>query len=210
MTCAEFELVLPDITEGEREFEQEQHIRSCSACRSLVSDLTAISQQARNLQDCGDPSPRVWNSIEIALMREGLVRQPARGDLAKVHPFPSRWRSAWLLPLAAALLVTAGIVRYERGTGQRVAQSTAATTQVALVRPLGSRDDQQLLESVTLRTPAMRAAYEANLDDVNSYIRDAEQSVKNNPNDEEAQQYLSNAYEQRAMVYEMAEDRSQP
>jgi hypothetical protein len=143
-------------------------------------------------------------------MREGLVRQPARGGLAKVHPFPSRWRSAWLLPLAATLLVTAGIVRYERGAGQRVAQSTAATTQVALVRPLGSPDDQQLLESVTLRTPAMRAAYEANLDDVNSYIRDAEQSVKNNPNDEEAQQYLSNAYEQRAMVYEMAEDRSQP
>jgi hypothetical protein len=69
-------------------------------------------------------------------------------------------------------------------------------------------DDQQLLQSVARRAPAMKDVYEANLRDVNSYIRDAQESVKNNPNDEEAQQSLSYAYEQRAMVYEMAVDRS--
>jgi hypothetical protein len=56
----------------------------------------------------------------------------------------------------------------------------------------------------------MRASYEANLEDVNSYIRDAEASTRSNPNDEQAQQSLMNAYEQRAMVYEMALDRSLP
>jgi hypothetical protein len=214
MTCAEFELVLPDITEGDREFEQEQHLRSCSACRSLVADLNAISQQARTLQAFEDPSPRVWNSIEIALIREGLIRKSPHGELAKVHAFPSRWRSAWLLPLAAALLVTAGVVSYERSHGKRMAQvdhaPAAEQTQPA---PVGTEEavaDQQLLQSVAQRAPAMEAAYKANLQDVNSYIRDAEASVKDNPNDEEAQQYLSYAYEQRAMVYEMAEDRPLP
>jgi hypothetical protein len=56
----------------------------------------------------------------------------------------------------------------------------------------------------------MRAAYAANLKSVNDYIRDAEESVKSDPNDEEAQQSLMAAYEQRAMVYEMALDRSLP
>lgn len=71
-------------------------------------------------------------------------------------------------------------------------------------------DDQQLLNTVAARTPSMRAAYEANLRSVNAYIRDAEQSAHNDPNDEVAQQYLMSAYEQRAMVYEMALDRSLP
>ncbi len=71
-------------------------------------------------------------------------------------------------------------------------------------------DDQQLLETVALRMPSMRAAYEENLRAVNAYIRDAEQSAHSDPNDEVAQQYLRNAYEQKAMVYEMALDRSLP
>jgi hypothetical protein len=214
MNCAEFELVLPDITEGDREFEQEQHLRSCSACRSLVADLNAISKQARTLQAFEDPSPRVWNSIEIALIREGLIRKNPHSELAKVHAFPSRWRSAWLLPVAAALLVTAGVVSYERNhdsrTGQVAYNLPATQTQLAPAGTAEAAADQQLLQSVAQRAPAMEAAYKANLQDVNSYIRDAEASVKDNPNDEEAQQYLSNAYEQRAMVYEMAEDRPLP
>ena len=71
-------------------------------------------------------------------------------------------------------------------------------------------EDQQLLNTVAARTPSMRAAYETNLRTVNAYIRDAEQSAQHDPNDEVAQQYLMSAYEQKAMVYEMALDRSLP
>jgi hypothetical protein len=56
----------------------------------------------------------------------------------------------------------------------------------------------------------MRAGYESDLRAVNAYIRDAESSVRDNPNDAIAQQYLMNAYEQRAMVYEMAMNRALP
>jgi DNA-binding SARP family transcriptional activator len=63
---------------------------------------------------------------------------------------------------------------------------------------------------VESRTPALRAAYENELRNVNAYIRDAEQSVETDPNDEEAQQTLMEAYGQKAVVYELAMDRSLP
>ncbi len=70
MTCQEFERVLPEL-EGGRNFEADEHLRMCSRCWDLVSDLDAISQQARALQASEEPSPRVWNSIEIALTAGG-------------------------------------------------------------------------------------------------------------------------------------------
>jgi hypothetical protein len=68
--------------------------------------------------------------------------------------------------------------------------------------------DEQLLQEVSMRAPMMRAAYEANLKDVNEFIRDAEASAKSNPGDEDAQQLLMEAYAQKNMIYEMAMDRS--
>ncbi|HZE28154.1 MAG TPA: hypothetical protein VE083_12230, partial [Terriglobales bacterium] len=72
------------------------------------------------------------------------------------------------------------------------------------------QNDEQLLEEVASRAPMMRAAYESNLKDVNAYIRDAQDSVNADPNDEQAQQALMDAYGQKSMIYEMALDRSLP
>jgi len=77
MTCEEFERVLRELGDSHH-IEQEAHLKSCSACSDLVSDLSAISHQARLLQGCEEPSPWVWNSIEAALRQEGLIRQPER------------------------------------------------------------------------------------------------------------------------------------
>jgi hypothetical protein len=217
MNCAELQRVLPDILESACTAEQEAHLRLCPTCAELLSDLNAISQQARLLQGSEEPSPRVWNSIEIALREEGLIREPKR-DLTIVHRSSRRWNRAWLLPVAAALVVAFGVLRYERARVRpQVAENSvpvAVTLQSVATQPAALRfspgDDEQLLEVVSSRSPAMRASYEANLQNVNAYIRDAEQSARTNPNDEEAQQYVMDAYEQKAMVYDMALDRSLP
>ena len=208
MTCVEFQEVLPDIMEGERNAEHAAHLQSCSVCSGLVSDLSLISKQARLLQASEEPSPRVWNQIEIALRQEGLIRQPGR-DRSLVAAIPRRWSPAWLLPVAAILVIAFGVAVYKGRPSQQVANKTV-TTPVNTALAGNSGDDQQLLEVVGARTPSMRASYEANLQNVNAYIRDAEQTVQNDPNDEEAQQSLMAAYEQKAMVYEMALDRSLP
>ena len=61
-----------------------------------------------------------------------------------------------------------------------------------------------MLAAVASRSPAMKAQYASNLENVNAYIRDAEESAQADPNDEEAQQIVMDAYEQRATIYEMA------
>jgi hypothetical protein len=209
MTCEEFERVLPELGSG-HSIEQEVHLKSCRACSDLVSDLNAISQQARFLQGSEEPSPWVWNSIELALRQEGLIRQSPRERALTLAPLLG-WKLRWLVPLAAAFLVAFGVLMHQRGTVQppmSVATETASL-QTNEVTAMAS-DDLQLLNTVAARMPSMRAAYESDLRSVNAYIRDAEQSAHSDPNDEVAQQYLMNAYEQKAMVYEMALDRSLP
>jgi len=159
------------------------------------SEMNEISEEAKVLADA-EPSPRVWNSLEIELRKEGLIRRPE--PLVPALRSPG-WRWAWLAPVAAALVVV-GVTLYERGD---VPQRTTPITASAL-------EDQKMLEAVGLRAPAMRAVYENNLRSVNAYIRDAEQSVKDDPTDPQAQESLVNAYEQKSMVYEMALDRSLP
>lgn len=202
MTCDEFERVLPEL-EGDRSIEQEQHLRTCVACSDLVRDLTVISQQAKHLAADCDPSPRIWNSIEITLRQEGLIRGPRPLPQAVPPPLRSSWTVAWFAPAAAFLLIF-GVLIYQRGTGQPGTDMAAKTfpRPVSAVMP----DEDQLLRVVAGHAPAMRAGYESDLRAVDAYIRDAESSVKSNPNDEIAQQYLVNAYEQRAMVYEIAMD----
>jgi hypothetical protein len=218
MTCQEFARVLPEL-EGGRSFEADEHLRMCSRCWDLVSDLDAISQQARLLQSSEEPSPRVWNSLEITLRQEGLIRQ---SQLDRPVRLWTGWRFRWLAPVAAALLLVSGFfLREHRGGPSRliarsVAPSGLATTNppVGAISQAGADqaggDEDQLLRIVAARAPGLRAGYVSDLRAVDDYIRDAESSARSNPNDEIAQQYLTNAYEQRAMVYEIAMARSLP
>jgi len=208
MNCAEFQRILPDIIDEGHTPEQEAHLRSCHICSNLISDLTAISREAHLLQASEEPNPRVWNSIEIALRREGLIRQPLRN--LEVPPPSRRWNLAWLIPVAAALLVAFGVIAHQRGMSRETAQQSPVTpvSQGTLI-PSGG-DDQLLLEAVGTHSPTMLAAYETNLRNVNAYIHDAEDQASADPNDEEARQSLMNAYQEKAMVYEMALNRSLP
>jgi hypothetical protein len=211
MTCEEFERVLPELGESQS-IEQESHLKSCSACSELLSDLNAIARQAQLLEPDVEPSPRVWNSIEITLRHEGLIDQPERQHSSGPAHASLSWRFRWLLPLAAAFLVAFGVLFHQ----QRAIQSQVANRPVVGVTAglvdsgTFGPEDQKLLTTIAQRSPSMRAAYETNLRTVNGSVREAELLAKRDPNDEDAQQYLMNAYEQKAMVYEMALDRSLP
>ncbi|HEY1264905.1 MAG TPA: hypothetical protein VGF06_15360 [Terriglobales bacterium] len=208
MTCAEFRRVLPEIMDGGHTVEQDAHLRSCPACSNIVSDLVSIREGARLLRASDEPSPRVWNAIEFTLRQEGIMRDP-QPNLALVSPSSRTWRMAWLVPAAAALLVTAGILtRYAKTSHEAENNLAAVASTPAPAVAAMSSDDEQLLAAVASRTPALRATYEANLQAVNAYIHDAEETAQQNPDDEDAQQSVMDAYEQKNMVYEMAYDRS--
>jgi|SRR6185369_6462772 hypothetical protein len=216
MNCTEFQELLPEEFEGGRTAEQELHLRSCPVCSGLVTDLELIASEARQLQEVADPSPRVWAAIEITLRQEGIIRDAQLGP-SLVPGRPRRWSMAWLAPVAALVLVAFGIVIYQRGPAdsrlsvKQDTQAPPALTKLQTEKKTSTaNEDEQLLAAVASRSPAMQAQYASNLQNVNAYIKDAEESAQADPNDEEAQQIVMDAYEQRATVYEMALDRSLP
>jgi predicted anti-sigma-YlaC factor YlaD len=165
MTCDEFRRVLPELEGDQHAVEQEEHLKGCSSCSGLISDLNAISAEARLLAGDQEPSPRVWNSIAIALRQEGLIRDPQAPAILSGSRLRD-WRFGWLRPVAIALVAGAALLvvvgRVPRGTpvAQQVATSSnpiiktaAGTTQDSAI----DADELQLLNLVASRAPAMRA-----------------------------------------------------
>ena len=213
MNCAEFERELPEFMEEGGSPASQAHLKDCRNCSGLVNSLEAIVREAKELQASEEPSPRVWNSIEIILRQEKLIRDPQPSGRRSLLPsLRQRWGAmAWLVPTAAVLLVGAGTLMYQqRSSNARQVAATMPPAATTANVASGDISDEQLLQEVSARAPMMRAAYETNLRDVNNYIRDAQDSVNADPNDEQAQQALMDAYGQKSMIYQMALDRSLP
>jgi len=77
------------------------------------------------------------------------------------------------------------------------------------VEPEPSAEDQQFLSVVSTRAPSMRATYESQLRSVNAHIREVQAYLNRNPGDAEARQHLMDAYQQKALLYQIALDRIQ-
>lgn len=216
MNCVELQKSLAENEHGSN-VEQQVHLKSCPECSALVSDLNLIASTAVELRATAEPSPRVWNSIEIALRQEGLIHTPrvsrSRPSRSLIPSFASRWGSArWAVPAAAALLIAVGVYVHQHLQPVQVAENTAppAVSAVASDPELAGLNDNDLLEEISQQAPALRAQYEDNLRRVNQYIEDAKSDVAANPNDAEAHRSLLAAYQQKAMLFELALDRSLP
>jgi len=206
MNCVELQRSLAEVEDGSS-LEQRSHLRACSACSELVRELNLIVAAASQLQAADEPSPRVWNSIEIALRQEGLIRPPGAGR-PHVPSFSARWgRARWLVPAAAMLLLALGIYVRRESLPNQLAQQAAVAVPVAIASDL---DDDDLMQEVAANSPAMKPQYEENLRSVNESIRDAQGVVDGSPNDMEARRALMDAYQQKSMLFEMAMDRSLP
>lgn len=207
MTCVELQESLAEI-EDAAGTEQRAHLKSCPACFALVTELNLIVSAAVDLREADEPSPRVWNSIEIVLRQEGLIHPP-RPRHSLIPSFGSRWEwSRWMLPAAAVLLLTIGLYVRQLSTPKQIAEETvpAAVSDLAVA----GLNDADLLQEVSAQPASMKAQYEDNLRRVNEYIQDAKSIVSANPNDEEARRSLAEAYQQKAMLFELAMDRSLP
>jgi hypothetical protein len=204
MTCVEFQDILAEFIDGETDAEHEAHLRSCSHCFELVSDLRAIASGAKVLCADSEPSPRVWANIQRTLEEEGIIR-PAKQPGRVLFPV-RRWSPAWFATGAVIVLLAIGAFIYtnHRGVNQQVADSQSLTTPMG-ESPAASAEDVELLSQVS---PAARATYADDLHTVNAFIRDAEDTVAQDPNDDEARHFLMQAYQERDMVYASAMDRS--
>jgi hypothetical protein len=174
-----------------------------------VAELDFIIAAAEELRAAEEPSPRVWNSIEIALRQEGLIR-PQRASRSLLPSFSSRWAwTRWMVPAAAALLILLAIYIRQNSLAPEVAHESAPVPAVSDAAVAGLNDDD-LLQEVAQLSPAMQTQYTDSLRHVNEYIQDAKSAIAANPTDEEARRSLMDAYQQKAMLFELAMDRSLP
>jgi hypothetical protein len=210
MTCVELQQSLSEHDNFSRP-EQRQHLQGCPDCSCLVTELELIVSSAPSLLETSEPSPRVWNSIEIALRQEGLIR-PQRPGRSLIPAFGARWGvTRWTAPAAAALLILVGIYVNQHSLVRRLTKDAAAVTPAtATGTAVAGLNDDELLQELPGATPAMQQQYRESLLRANDYIRDAQDNVNANPNDEEARRSLMEAYQQKSMLFEMAMDRSLP
>jgi hypothetical protein len=187
MNCNTFQESLPEVIDSGGTPEQKAHLQQCPVCSDLVQDLKYIADQARLLLPMRDPSPRVWNNIQTALEREGMVRrQPARFQVGTLNP--ARWSTPlWAGAMAAIVMLVVGIIllnNLNRPSGTEIASSQPASGQAVAQSQFADPDDQRLLQEVGQRAPALRSQYEENLRSVNTYIADAQKAVESDPADE--------------------------
>lgn len=220
MTCAEFQAVLPYIIDNGGNADQQEHLRNCAVCSDLVADLKYIAEQAKLLVPMMEPSTKVWDGIRSSLQREGLVKNSARGSLLSSTAVP-RWGPAtWLIPMAAALFLAVGLFYYQNRvtsppasaemqapSGSEAASAPAVPLQFAA---MSETQDRQVLSEIAAHAPALSQAYQEGLQRVNAYIADARTQVASNPDDEQSRRVLLEAYQQKAMLYNMAMRHSLP
>jgi Putative zinc-finger len=129
-----------------------------------------------------------------------VAKQPAPSTPV-TSPVPS--------PVPETLAVTSASV--PTPAPQQLAQKSAKSTDMegTAVEPEPSAEDQQFLSVVSTRAPSMRATYESQLQAVNADIRETQAYVDRNPGDADARQHLMDAYQQKALLYQIALDRIQ-
>jgi len=208
MNCAEFQKALPEIIEGSGNAEQQAHGKTCPVCSDLVQDLKYIAEQAKLLVPMHDPSPRVWAGIQGSLEREGLVRPSTAGRFQPqvMAGGGSRWGMYARLGAVAALALVAFLIINRNPGTETPTNPTSASVASPATGAAASADpnDEKLVAEVSQQAPERAEVYKRSMQDVNAYIADAKKSVDEDPTNDAAREHLLLAYDQKAMLYEMA------
>jgi hypothetical protein len=77
MQCKEIETVLEQEGFSPLPEAARSHVASCSACRDLIEDFSAILAVAEKLPAEIEPPARVWVSLRNQLEAEGIIKTPA-------------------------------------------------------------------------------------------------------------------------------------
>ncbi|MGB9069656.1 MAG: hypothetical protein WCC21_13890 [Candidatus Acidiferrales bacterium] len=210
MSCNEFHNQLEGWMEDERGQEARAHLASCASCRALVADLDAIQQRAHAWgADEVSPPERVWVSLRAQLEAEGMIRGDAAGEVAREAAKPKHGWFAGILdavprPVLAGAYLAALIGASIALTGQSTRQLDEArwmngtqNTTGALSADLQNAE-RDTVSAMSQSDPVVTASLHDNLAIVDNYIALCEKSVREDPENEIARDYLYEAYEQKA------------
>jgi hypothetical protein len=204
------------------------HLQDCVHCSVLWSDLETIRATA---QEWGaeepEPPARVWIALRAQLEAEGLIREPAVARRGSQANWQANWQASWLagwlsggprLAMAGAylslLLVGAVLLRTDlplpavSRAGARVTLLSEATSAEAELGQTLDSDMKRVMASLPEHNASLASSLQQNLGIVDNMIAVCEKSVREQPSDPIAREYLYGAYQQKAVLLATALDRS--
>lgn len=226
MDCSQFAIQIDEWLRGQRSAAARVHARECAACREMAEDFSAITRAAREWSfEDAPPSPRLWNSLRAQLQEEGLIRHEARQAApitSRPHPqiqvaVPARWFSGWLsgglrpaLAGAYIVLLIAVSIAFVGPSGKQIDDSQWLARTQRSATPLNAELDTAehvVLSNLASASPVVSASLHQNLDIIDNNIALCEKSVREQPENELARDYLFQAYEQKADLLAQMADR---
>jgi hypothetical protein len=212
--CYRLELELQAYLEGEERPFVLAHTRECAFCRVMVEDLEGLRAAARELP-LEEPSPVVWSNIRAQLAAAGsFVEKASFWDWLGQLDFLRR-----PIPVAAfACVVVLGCVltASRNNPEQDLSLLPTAPEGRTAVRSMAFIGDSAALEQVVRElekafkareaslAPDVKATYENSLNSLDTSIRECNDSLRREPGNSLAHEYLLAAYSQKAEVLSSA------
>jgi len=219
MQCEQFEQILEQQDEGSLPQPALSHMDQCESCRSLFADFNEIRGAAMELGLEGiAPPERVWVSLLNQLVAEGIIHDPKDAPQSVRHG----WWSAFQRPALAGAFLALILVAATTMTFKQDSAQVATLPQISTVEQnspaIPSADSVFKEEVLTVgndsvpgsptEDAAVTASIRRNLGIVDNFIAMCEKSVREQPNNEMAREYLYGAYEQKAELLATATSRS--
>lgn len=224
--CSQFAEQMDEWIAGERSGAARVHARECARCRSMADDFAAIGRAAREWSfDDAQPSPRLWSALRAQLQEEGLIRDASRNvpPVAERTPAPvraaqpARWFAGWFFgamrPALAggylAVLIALSAL-FVGPNGKQIDDSQWLARTQSSIKPLNAELDSAehaVLADLATANPTVSASLHQNLAIVDRDIALCEKSVREQPENELARDYLYQAYEQKADLLAQMADR---
>ena len=211
MQCRELEVFFEEEGLAPLSAAARQHLSECHACKHFFDDVTRIVALAHQLPAELDPPEHIWISIRNELVREGTIRGLSGDRIPWWQSFVELFRNRSLATAAVAvvLIVAAFLLgsqpRDQMRQGQPAQEDPYASTVTALSQQEHDLANMQLAS--TAENSAVDASLRQSLEQVNEFIADCERRVREEPSDELAREYLTNAYQQKAQLLSAMMDR---
>jgi hypothetical protein len=217
MQCSEFEQILEQ-QDGPLPELAVAHLDACEACSALAADLDSIHNAAVELGVDGiAPPENLWLSLRRQLEEEGIIAEPRRDSPA----IERAWWHAFQRPaLAGAFLslaiAAAGLAGFTGNSTQMAVHPQFEFKQEASAVPAADsvfEEEQVAMGDANFpgfqqKDAAVTASFRRNLNIVDNFIAMCEKSVREQPENEMAREYLYGAYEQKAELLATATNRS--
>lgn len=207
--CREFDFYLPAYLDDGSHPEILSHAQQCAFCSVVLADLQLIRSQSPQAM-LEDPPARVWANVRATLDSEGVFHEPKKGWPGWAAWFPKAGPLRYATPFAAlALMVFFSTVL--------LVPPTSVGPKITAALPPGTASDASLAAPVGLDKmevsyrnreksfdPVVQASYQKGLDSLNNSIQECKESVKREPGNAMAREYLATAYQEKAAVLSAA------